>query len=254
MKMFLRRVRNRLADLRNKRVLYTIWFNFRNFPFDKARHLPVLFYDGAYATILQGGRLELTEQFWANNGRVLVGYPSLDFEYQCEKTHLNIVGGVLRLNGSLDVRRGCIVEIKGVCTFGEDVVFGPRCRVRVHNELLIGSTVRVAHETQIFDSNFHYVENVNEPGFNPISKPIRIGSYVWICNRSTVQAGSVLPSRTILASNSLLNRDFADLEPGSLIGGTPARFIKRGVSRVWDRKREFEYHKREFEWYRRMYE
>ena len=214
----------------------------------------MLFFNGAYATISRGGRLELTERFWRNNARVLLGNPSMDFEYQCEKTHLNIAGGVLRLNGTLDVRRGCIIEIKGECSLGDDIVFGPRCRVRVHKALQMDDVVRVAHETQIFDSNFHYVENVNEPGFNPISKPIKIGSYVWVCNRSTVQAGTKLPDFTIVASNSLLNKDFSSLPPHSLIGGMPAKFIKEGISRVWDTKREFEYHKQEFEWYRKMYE
>lgn len=238
----------RIVDSRKKRVLYTLYFNFKHFPFHQAKRLPVIFYKGAYATIRDGGRIVLTKAFWKNRGKVYVGTPTMDFEYQCERTYLNISNGYVEFNGTADFRRGNMVEVKGVCVFGNDVVFGPRCRTRVHNQLNIGDVVRIAHETQIFDSNFHYVEDVENPGFRPISRPVSIGSNVWICNRSTVQSGAILPAQVIVASNSLVNKNYSNLHPNSLIGGSPAKLIKEGISRVWDTKRELEYHKQEFGW------
>lgn len=92
------------------------------------------------------------------------------------------------------------------------------------------------------------MENINAPGFYPISKPIKIGSHCWIGNRSTFNPGAIIPEYTTVASNSLVNKNFETLNPYSIIGGMPAKFLKEGYTRVWDTNREKEYHKREFKW------
>lgn len=230
------------------RFLYTIWFNYKYLPVKQAQKLPFRFYKAAYASISKGSKIIVDDDYIKNGGRIHIGLHTLDFEYQCEKTHLNIYNGILVIHGLLDLRRGCIFDIKGSAEFGNDIVFGPRCRVRIHNSLTIGSHVRIAHETQIFDSNFHYMENINAPGFYPISKPIKIGSHCWIGNRSTFNPGAIIPEYTTVASNSLVNKNFETLNPYSIIGGMPAKFLKEGYTRVWDTNREKEYHKREFKW------
>ena len=254
MMQLLKRICRRISDIRKKRVLYTVWFNFKQFPYQQAKTLPVVFYKGAYATISQGGKLILTDDFWSNKGKVYVGTPTLDFEYQCERTHLNIAGGELKLHGKFELRRGCLLEVKGVAEVGNLVRFAPRCRVRVHNQITIGNDVGISHESQIFDTNFHYMEPVGKEGFYPISRHVSIGSHVWVSNRCTLLPGTILPDYTVVASNSLVNKDFSYLKPNSLIGGLPAKLLKEGFARVWDYSREFEYYKREFEWYRKMYE
>ena len=81
-----------------------------------------------------------------------------------------------------------------------------------------------------------------------MSKPVSIGNFSWIGNRSTIGPGAKLPDYTIVASNSFVNKDFS-----SLIGGIPAKLIREGWTRVWDTKREFEYQKKEFPWYAYKY-
>lgn len=251
---FLRNIWLRLYEARKKRILYTLWFNFRHFPFHQAKKIPIIFFKGAYATVCDGGKIVLTETFWKNKGKVYIGVPTMDFEYQCEKTYLNITSGCIEFMGKFEARRGTLMEIKGVAIMGANVRFAPRCRLRVHNSMIIGDDVAFSHESQVFDTNFHYTEPVGKEGFYPISKPIQIGSHVWVCNRCTVMPGTTIPDYTIVASNSLVNKDFSYLKPNSLIGGLPAKLIKEGVARVWDYNREFEYYKQEFEWYRKMYE
>ena len=62
--------------------------------------------------------------------------------------------------------------------------------------------------------------------------------------------GVILPSYTVVASNSLVNKDFSSLKPNSVIGGVPAKLIKEKYARVWDTDRELEYHMKEFKWLR----
>lgn len=46
----------------------------------------------------------------------------------------------------------------------------------------------------------------------------------WVAANSTVCAGSVLPERSVLGANSMMNKAFTEQE--SIYGGVPARFIK----------------------------
>ena len=242
------KIKSIFIAFKTKRVFYTLYFNYKYLPFDQAKLLPIVFYKHAYATILNGGKIVLSDEMLARKCKVYVGLPAYDFEYQCEKTHLNICGGTLNVNGKLEFRRGCIIDIRGEFLCGNDILFGPRCRIRIHNSVILRDYIRIAHETQLFDSNFHYSEKVDAPGYYPISKPIIIGSYCWIGNRSTLSPGVILPDYTIVASNSLVNKDFSSLAKYSTIGGIPAKFLREGYTRVWDTKRELEYHKREFVW------
>jgi len=246
----LKKIKAIFIAFRTKRVFYTIYFNYKYLPKHQAKKMPIIFYKGAYATISEGGKIILSDEAVTAGKKIHIGMHTLDFEYQCEKTHLNIYSGTLQLKGSFSMRRGCIMDIRGNMECGDDVLFGPRCRVRVHNKASFGNYVRIAHETQVFDSNFHFSEKVDQPGYYPISKPITIGSYCWLGNRSTISPGVVLPDYTTVASNSLVNKDFSFLQKYSTIGGIPAKLLREGYARVWDTNREREYHRLEFKWYK----
>lgn len=247
-KSILQKIKALFITIKTKRVFYSIYFNYKHLPYHQAKQLPIIFYKHAYATISNNGKIIISDDMIINKRKVLIGTHSLDFEYQCEKTHLNVYEGTLYINGKLEFRRGCIIDIRGNMFCDDDVLFGPRCRIRVHNKLSLGNHIRIAHETQIFDSNFHFSEKIDAPGYYPISKPINIGSYCWIGNRTTISPGVILPDYTIVTSNSLVNKNFSSLTKYSTIGGVPAKFIRDGYARVWDTNRELEYHKREFIW------
>lgn len=234
------------------RFLYSLYFNFKHLPFEQAKKFPIRFYKKSYATIGKNAKIVLTDEFFANKGIVKIGFAAKDFEYGCETTHLSIPTGEFIINGKIELRCGCHLDIRGLFITGDDVLFGPRCRIRIHNKAEMGNEVRIAHETQIFDSNFHYTENISQPGFIPISRPIYIGSRCWVGNRCTMGPGTYLPNYTTVTSNSLVNKNFSTLSPYSTIGGIPAKFIREGYTRVWDTKRELEYHKKEFDWYNKQ--
>lgn len=248
MKLF-KKIKGLLIILFTKRVLYSIYFNFRYLPFQQAKKCPIIFYNNSYGKVTNNGKIILSDNVIKQRKKILIGLPAEDFEYQCEKTVLNIEYGTVYFNGSFCARRGVIMDVKGKAVFENDVLFGPRCRVRIHNNGFFGQSIRVAHETQIFDTNFHFMERSDAPGYYPISKPISIGNFSWIGNRSTIGPGTKLPDYTTVASNSLVNKDFSSLNPYSIIGGIPAKFIREGWTRVWDTKRESEYQKKEFPWY-----
>lgn len=73
----------------------------------------------------------------------------------------------------------------------------------------------------IRDNDGHEIVNGEEP-----SKPIVIGNHVWIGERATILKGVTIGDGAIVAANAVVTKD---VEPNTLVGGVPARVIRRGV-------------------------
>lgn len=228
------------------RPIYTIWFNFRYLPYVQAKALPIIFFPHAFAKVEKGAKIILgANVFNGKNNKVFVGEDARDFAHFSEKTYIH-VAGVIQFTGKTHILRGAFVEALGQISFGQDVLVCSLARIRSYNKIVIGDHVRITHETQMFDTNFHYVVDVEHPEFRRMSKPIIIGDYVWIGNRSTVNGGGVIPSHTIVASNSLANKDMSTINPYTIIGGIPCKVLAEGKTRVWDDQLEAKYFQQEF--------
>jgi acetyltransferase-like isoleucine patch superfamily enzyme len=69
------------------------------------------------------------------------------------------------------------------------------------------------------------------------NSPIVIGDYVWIGNRVTINKGSMIPNCSIVASNSLVNKDFSQYGSG-ILAGCPAKFISSTKRRIFSYNKE----------------
>lgn len=106
------------------------------------------------------------------------------------------------------------------------------CNVGCLNKIFIGTQTWIVQRCQLFDSNYHYVANMNDSTIPTDSAEIYIGRNCWICNTTTVTGGAYLPDFTIVGSNSLVNKNFSEIPERSLIGGVPAKYISTGFLRV----------------------
>ena len=57
-------------------------------------------------------------------------------------------------------------------------------------------------------------------------------------NNSTITKGVVLPDETIVASHSLVNKNYSDIGPYNMLAGVPAVVKKRGIRRIYDAEKE----------------
>ena len=65
-----------------------------------------------------------------------------------------------------------------------------------------------------------------DPRFPLISFPMLLGAYSWVCARATVMPSVNLGEGAVLALGSVATKD---LEPWTVCGGIPAKFIKMRV-------------------------
>lgn len=85
------------------------------------------------------------------------------------------------------------------------------------------------------------IENAN---INPLTKEVVIGDHVWIGNRTTISRGTVLPDDSIVASNSLVNKDYSSEGSFCMFAGMPAKVVKRNIKRIWNEREESDIDKR----------
>lgn len=87
------------------------------------------------------------------------------------------------------------------------------------NLIEIGPFSTIAgYQSQLLTHSINVVENRQD------SEPIYIGAYTFLGTNVVVLGGSVLPSYSVLAAKSLLNKNYS--EEWMLYGGVPAKPIK----------------------------
>ena len=221
--------------------LITLYLNFRSFPLRQAWRLPVFVYGWPRLYSLFGSMecvgkckpgvvvLNKTIDGMPNNpgtDTAINNWGKIIFHGRCQIYTAN----------KINIGKDATLEL------GEDTKIMCMVNITAHKYVGIGAQSRIVHRCQVMDSNFHFIADFNKGIVKRYCKPIHIGDYCWICNSSTIAAGARIPDKTIVASNSLVNKDMSDIPEESIIGGQPAKLIATGYRRIESRKLEKEIH------------
>lgn len=151
------------------------------------------------------------------------------------------IAGKLIVGDRVHLRGGGAFNVGefGVLTIGNDVLVNNFVRIWCANKIVIGNRIRISWESQLMDSNFHYL--VDDKGKTTrCSGEIIIGNCCWVGNRVTLNKGTLLPDKSIVGSGSFVNKDFTQYGEGCIIGGMPAKYIRSGYRRLFNRGKQME--------------
>nr|WP_240332220.1 sugar O-acetyltransferase [Pediococcus pentosaceus] len=115
-------------------------------------------------------------------------------------------------------------------SLGDDVLINTNCNFQDSNLITIGDRVLVGPDVKFYCGE-HALDarqrfGVREDGSRYVittTRPIHVGSDVWIGGNVTVLAGVTIGNNVIVAAGAVVNKDVPD---NSIVGGVPARFIK----------------------------
>lgn len=218
----------------------TIYFNLRTLPIKQAIRLPLLIYGKIKFASLDG-----SVKLPVSNTRLKIGVNYAGYRNTAPgRIHL-LRGSLLILYPNVKISQGvnitcqtdAILEMKEYASLGDNV------DVICYKHIELGHHSSLTWGCQVMDYNSHYVIDMSSTlkygTVKRIANQVIIGCFCWIGNRSTVMPGTRLPNRTIVASNSLLNKDYTRIVPPySLIAGQPAKLVKEWVKRIYDLKTE----------------
>ena len=211
----------------------SIYFNFKMLPIKSALKLPVLFYGKVKFTSLSGKfLLNFTPKF----GLVKFGNNLEIIKRNFNKAEIRI-DGTFCLNGSLSTGNDYLICVtqNGYLEIGEGAYLGFLTKIIATNYIRIGKGFGLAAESQIIDSNFHYSIDKDTNKVSRYSGAINISNNCWVGFRTTIMKGTITPSNIIIASNSLLNKDYTLTIPeNAVIGGMPAKLIKTNTIPIFN--------------------
>ncbi|MCD0471659.1 transferase [Flavobacterium sp. JAS] len=214
----------------------TLYFNFKKFPFETAKKLPVFFYGKVRFTSITG---EIQIDGNIKKGMIGFGQP-----YELNKAYKGIgeifILGKLTFKGKFQFGKDCFVFVgeNASCELGNMASMASNGKLICTEKIVLGDYARFGSESQIIDTNFHDLIDTQTGEKLQKSAPIFIGNYNFGSNRVSILKGTQIPDFCTIASNSLCTKDYTTLGENILIGGIPAKLIRNNISRDWQGEKQ----------------
>lgn len=214
-------------------ITKTILINFKTQSLKNALKFPIIIRGKCNLIGLRQNSIVLKE---IRPAIVRIGYNE---GFSNEKCGVRIrIKGCITFEGSAFICVDSTIESYGNLRIGDNVFIGNSVKIFCHHNICIGKNASITVESQMFDTNFHYIRNISDGTVNRRWNDVKIGHSSWIGNRTTIMPGTNLPPFSIVASNSLLNKDYTNFGEACFFAGSPAVLKKTGVTRLFDYKLE----------------
>ena len=118
------------------------------------------------------------------------------------------------------IYRCCRLVSPSGIRIGHNSIIGDRCVLDGRSNLIIGNNVNIGGDTHI-----HTMEHdINSPTFASIGGPVNIGDNVYLGTNVIILPDVTIGEGAVVASGAVVTKD---VEPWTLVGGVPAKFIKK---------------------------
>lgn len=124
-------------------------------------------------------------------------------------------------------------------TMGERVQFGENCRIQC--DIQFGNSILMANNVAFVGKDDHITNIPGTTIWNSgrgDSKKTYVGNDVWIGQGAIIVAGVHIGDGAIVAAGSVVVKD---VEPCTIVGGNPARFLKNRFNTEEEKQKHLEY-------------
>lgn len=123
------------------------------------------------------------------------------------------------------VKNKCYIGDGSKLKVGSNSQLGQNCRLG--GPITLGNNVMMGPDVVIMGVT-HDISDITKPMIDPsnpsFENPVVIGDNVWIGTRVIILPGVKIGSNSIIGAGAVVTKSF---EPNSILGGVPARFIKK---------------------------
>lgn len=107
---------------------------------------------------------------------------------------------------------------------GENSTLGPNVDCYNQGKIKIGSNTTISQKSYLCASS----HDISDPKINLILCPISIGDQVWVAADAFIGPNVEIGQGAVVGARSCV---FKNVDPWSVVGGNPAKFIKKRVLR-----------------------
>lgn len=208
----------------------SIILNFTQLPWNQAVKLPILV---SYRTKFKSLKGKINIEGNVSFGQIRIGLSGIGSGTAHYKATVLENNGKLLFNGKVFFGGGCqicIANPSSKLSIGNQTKFMGECHIVAAKSVAIGNGCAISWNTQIMDTDFHYVYK-NKMRLNE-DAAIEIGDHVWIASYSLIMKGAKIPSDVVIAAGSIINGRWKDkkIRSGTLITGLPNRVLKEDIT------------------------
>jgi len=161
-----------------------------------------------------------------NISRLSKRFPGIQFE-----PNVGIIGNIdhLKVKNKLLLQRNVVIHLGGFewdgytghLEIGENgsISYGTTIFAAGSGGVVIGDNFECGPNCSIFSSFLNYKNKAEH-----IFARVNIGNDVMICNNSTIIQGVTIGDGAVIAAGAVVTKD---VEPYTMVGGLPAKFIKK---------------------------
>lgn len=115
------------------------------------------------------------------------------------------------------------------CEFGKNIHIGRQTFINMGVIMLDGAAITLGDNVMVgpncqFYTPSHPLDYRRRRAWETFCKPIVVENDVWIGGSTVICQGVTIGARSVIAANSVITRD---VPPDSLMGGAPARIIRK---------------------------
>lgn len=104
---------------------------------------------------------------------------------------------------------------------GENVFINACCQIQDHGGVVIGDDCLIGHNV-VFATLNHGIAPKDR--YHTYPAPIVLGKNVWVGSNATILQGVTIGDNAIVGAGAVVTKD---VEANTVVGGVPAKFIKR---------------------------
>lgn len=220
-----------LNSLTSISIINTLYFNFKYFSpicselgtWKLFLKLPVIISKNVQLKCLNGSVKVNPEK------RVTIGFGRIDnFDQRYERAIWNNNGEII-FRGECHLGHGTRINNHGVIEFGSGFAISANSTIDCDNQVVFGNDVLLSWDVLIMDHDTHNIIDSNGKRINN-DETIKVGDRVWICCRTTILKGTVIPSGCVVAAGSVESKKF---EEKNAVIGSHGKILKKNI--IWSK-------------------
>lgn len=205
----------------------SLLFCIHYFPLNQALKIPVLLKKPKF--IMLRGRVKIMSDAPIRFGMIRLGFSEVSL-YPDNGIKLELKGGKIIFKGPCTIGADSCISVNknGILEFGNGFKATAAFKVACHYHIIFADDVLCGWETMVVDTDFHRLTNMEDAPVKSYGL-VSIGRGCWLAMKTIVLKCTILPSDTVVAANSMLNKDYSAVPSKALLAGSPAKFVKSGV-------------------------
>ena len=145
------------------------------------------------------------------------------FPYPLRNLWLLIFG--IRVHVTSSIHRQCRFFHVGKFSLGRNSTVNFGCYLDNRRGIKIGDNTAIAHNVKIYTLG----HDIDSPNFETKGAAVTIGNNVFVFSNAMIMPGVTIGDGAVILPGSVVTKN---IEPFTVVGGIPAKFIKKRTSKI----------------------